>query len=70
MWVNKGKEFYNRDVKDLIELYSTKNKEKSSVDDERKDEEIFFDKLYERLHRRVTGSRQRIYNNAKDGYLL
>ena len=31
MWVDKGKEFYNKDVKDLIELYSTKNKEKSSV---------------------------------------
>ena len=23
MWVHKGKEFYNKDVKDLIELYST-----------------------------------------------
>ena len=31
MWVDKGKEFYNRDVKDLIELYSTENEEKSSV---------------------------------------
>ena len=31
MWVDKGKEFYNKDVKDLIELYSTENKEKSSV---------------------------------------
>ena len=31
MWVNKGKEFYNKDVKDLIELYSTENEEKSSV---------------------------------------
>ena len=31
MWVNKGKEFYNKDVKDSIELYSTENKEKSSV---------------------------------------
>ena len=31
MWVDKGKEFYNKDVKDLIELYSTKNEEKSSV---------------------------------------
>ena len=25
MWVDKGKEFYNKDVKDLIELYSTEN---------------------------------------------
>ena len=31
MWVDKGKEFYNEDVKDLIKLYSTKNEEKSSV---------------------------------------
>ena len=31
MWVDKGKEFYNKDVKDWIELYSTENKEKSSV---------------------------------------
>ena len=31
MWVDKGKEFYNKDVEDLIELYSTENEEKSSV---------------------------------------
>ena len=31
MWVDKGKEFYNKDVKDLIKLYSTENEEKSSV---------------------------------------
>ena len=31
MWVDKGKEFYNKDVKDLIELYSTENEEKASV---------------------------------------
>ena len=31
MWVDKGKEFYNKDVKDSIELYSTENEEKSSV---------------------------------------
>ena len=31
MWVDKGKEFYNKDVKNLIELYSTENEEKSSV---------------------------------------
>ena len=31
IWVDKGKEFYNKDVKDLIELYSTENEEKSSV---------------------------------------
>ena len=31
MWVDKSKEFNNKHVKDLIELYSTENEEKSSV---------------------------------------
>ena len=31
MWEDKGKEFYHKDVKDLIKLYSTENEEKSSV---------------------------------------
>ena len=31
LWVDKGKEFYNRDVQKLISLYSTENEEKSSV---------------------------------------
>ena len=31
MWVDKGREFYNKDVEALIELYSTENEEKSSV---------------------------------------
>ena len=31
MWVDKGKEFYNKDVKVLVELYSTEIEEKSSV---------------------------------------
>ena len=31
MWVDKGKEFYDKDVKDLITLYSTENEEKASV---------------------------------------
>ena len=31
MWVDTGKEFYNKDVKELVELYSTENEEKSSV---------------------------------------
>ena len=31
MLVDKGKDFYNKDVKDLIKLYSTENEEKSSV---------------------------------------
>ena len=31
MGVDKGKEFYNKDVKELIKLYSTEKEEKSSV---------------------------------------
>ena len=31
LWMDKGKEFYNKDVKDLVELYSTENEEKSSI---------------------------------------
>ena len=31
IWVDKGKEFYNKNVKELVELYSTENEEKSSV---------------------------------------
>ena len=31
LWTDKGKEFYNKDVKDLVELYSTENEEKSSI---------------------------------------
>ena len=31
MWVDKGREFYNKDVKKLVELHSTENEEKSYV---------------------------------------
>ena len=31
MWVDRGLEFYNKDVHKLIELYSTENDEKSCV---------------------------------------
>jgi len=31
LWVDKGKEFYNKDVRKLITIYSTENEEKSSV---------------------------------------
>ena len=27
MWVDKGREFYNKDVEKLVELYSTENEE-------------------------------------------
>ena len=31
IWIDKGKKFYNKDVKDLITLYSTENEKKASV---------------------------------------
>ncbi|WAR03935.1 YMD3-like protein [Mya arenaria] len=31
MWVDKGKEFYNKDVQNFVEVYSTENEENSSV---------------------------------------
>ena len=31
MWVDKGKEFYNKDVQELVALYSTENEENSCV---------------------------------------
>ena len=31
IWVDKGKEFWNKDVREIIDLYSTENEEKSSV---------------------------------------
>ena len=31
MWVDKGREFYNKDVQRLDELYSTETEEKSCV---------------------------------------
>ena len=31
MWVDDGKEFWNKNVRSLVELYSTKNEEKSCV---------------------------------------
>ena len=31
MWVDKDREFYNKDAQKLVELYSTENEEKSCV---------------------------------------
>ena len=31
VWVDKGKEFYNKHVKGILDIYSTENEEKSSV---------------------------------------
>ena len=31
VWVDKGREFYNKHVKEILDIYSTENEEKSSV---------------------------------------
>ena len=31
MWVDKGRDFYNKDIQKLVELHSTENEEKSCV---------------------------------------
>ena len=31
VWIDKGLEFYNQDVKQLVDIYSTKNEEESTV---------------------------------------
>ena len=31
LWTDKGREFFNKDVRDLVELYATENEEKSSI---------------------------------------
>ena len=31
LWVDKGREFHNKDVQKLVELYSTENEENSCV---------------------------------------
>ena len=33
MWVDKGREFYDKDVQKLVDIYTTENKEKSCVID-------------------------------------
>ena len=33
VWVDRGKEFYNKDVQKLVALYSTENEEKSCVNE-------------------------------------
>ena len=32
-WVDKGREFYNKDAQKLVELFSTENEEKSCVNE-------------------------------------
>ena len=58
MWVDKGKEFYNEDVKDLIELYSTENEEKSSV------VERWIRTMKKKIWKYFTANSTNVYTNA------
>ena len=58
MWVDKGKEFYNKNVKDLIELYSTENEEKSSV------VERWIRTMNEKMWKYFTANSTNVYTNA------
>ena len=31
MWIDRGREFYNKDVQKLVEIHSTENEEKSCL---------------------------------------
>ena len=58
MWVDKGKEFYNKNVKDLIELYSTENEEKSSV------VERWIRTMKEKMWKYFSAKSTNVYTNA------
>ena len=58
MWVDKGKEFYNKDFKDLIELYSTENEEKSSV------VERWITTMKEKMRKYFTANSTNVYMNV------
>ena len=58
MWVDKGKEFYNKHVKDLIELYSTENEEKSSV------VERWIRTMKEKIRKYFSANSTNVYMNA------
>ena len=61
MWVDKGKEFNNKDVKDLIELYSTENEEKSSI------VERWIRIMKEKMWKYITANSTNVYMNVLSG---
>lgn len=61
LWVNKGKEFYNRHVKALVDIYSTENEEKSSI------AERWIRTMKERMYKYFTANNTSRYLEALDG---
>ena len=60
VWVDKGKEFYNKDVKSLIELYSTENEEKSAI------VERWIRTMKDRMYKYFTANNTNVYIDVLD----
>ena len=60
LWVDKGREFYNKDVRKLVELYSTENEEKSCVI------ERFNHTIREKIYKYFTANSTRKYIDVLD----
>ena len=60
MWVDKGREFYIKDVQKLVELYSTENEEKSCVI------ERFNRTIKEKLFKYISANNKRKFADVLD----
>ena len=60
VWVDKGKEFYNKHVKDILNIYSTENEQKSSV------VERFNRTMRERMFKYFTANSTNVYIDVLD----
>ena len=60
MWIDRGREFYNKDVQKLVELYSTENEEKSCVI------EIFNRTIKEKMFKYFSANNARKYVDVLD----
>ena len=58
LWTDKGTEFYNKNVKKLIEIYSTENEEKSSI------VERWIRTMKEKMWKYFTDNKTRTYMNV------
>ena len=63
LWVDKGKEFYNKHVKNIVELYSTENEEKSCV------VERWNRTMKEKMFKYFSANNTRKYFNVLDDFL-
>ena len=61
LWTDKGTEFYNTRVKELVDVYSTENEEKSAI------AERWIRTMKERMHKYFTANNTYRYLEALDG---